>query len=90
MRKVRDSDTANSSQAAWRGNEAKRTVGIPILWLDDRGTIYSEYNQVLASFPVPRPAFRRLQNDEKLGVGLGMRLGRSCKQPCKKSVPSGI
>ena len=32
----------------------------------------------LASYPVPRPAFRRLQygtaSDEKLGVGLGMRL----------------
>ena len=35
----------------------------------------------LASFPVPRPAFRRLQygtaSDEKLGVGLGTRLGSS-------------
>ena len=34
----------------------------------------------VASFPVPRPAFRRLQygtvlsSDEKLGVGLGTRL----------------
>ena len=37
----------------------------------------------VASFPVPHPAFRRLQygkagsdeSDEKLGVGLGTRLG---------------
>ena len=41
----------------------------------------------VASFPVPRPAFRRLQygklyrtaNDEKLGVGLGTRLVRVCR-----------
>ena len=26
------------------------------------------------SFPIPRPAFRRLQYDEKLGLGLGTRL----------------
>ena len=34
--------------------------------------------QSVASFPVPRPAFRRyfivLSSDEKLGVGLGTRL----------------
>ena len=37
-----------------------------------------EWLQV-ASFPVPRPAFRRLQygtaSDEKLGMGPGTRLG---------------
>ena len=36
----------------------------------------------LASFPVPRPAFHCLQyrtaSDEKLGVGLGMRLVITC------------
>ena len=45
----------------------------------------------VASFPVPRPAFRRLQygkagplyrtaSDEKLGVGLGTRLCAVCMQ----------
>ena len=36
----------------------------------------------VASYPVPRPAFRRLQygtaSDEKLGVGLGTRLLSMC------------
>ena len=35
------------------------------------------HSYVLASYPVPRPAFRRclvLSSDEKLGVGLGTRL----------------
>ena len=43
-----------------------------------------QLHDVLASFPVPHPAFRHLQyrttSDEKLGVGLGTRLMVSCKR----------
>ena len=50
------------------------------------------YISGLASYPVPRPAFRRLQyrtaSDEKLGVGLGTRLSQDSSQHLLNSVLS--
>ena len=51
------------------------------LWKDRSGIPPSLTWEPLASYPVPRPAFRCLQygtaSDENLGMGLGTRLGEN-------------